>query len=265
MFNRVNAKELGEYVANEIITKHLTLEAPSDMDGSASVISDPYGPDIIRFPKFRSPKIMDCRFPGCVHYFTSQLPDATPANTGKYMVTGPTDDLGKRVCGLKIAKLGYVAELTCIQNITEETTPYERHLATYVGCLVGWHDCYLNSPSFAYDSNAVKDWVEFFSEDWVSALRFDRFPFVADIVRNSLFSDKGMINILDKVMENAESTDDVDMISIARKNIVGDRGAFIDSKTRAVVSAYVIDFVRKNKGYLSNYYIPEPKSNKLRK
>ncbi|CAE7520304.1 unnamed protein product, partial [Symbiodinium microadriaticum] len=164
-----------------------------------------------------------------------------------------------------IAKLGYLAELVCIQQLTNDTTAYERNIATTIGCLVGWHQCYLNSPAFAFESNTVKDWVEYFSEDWVAALRFDRFPFMADIIRSSLFSDKGMINILDKVMENAESTDDIEAIMLARKNILGDRGDHIDAKTRGVVSSYVIDFIRKNKTYLPQYFIPEPKANKFKK
>ena len=130
---------------------------------------------------------------------------------------------------------------------------------------MGWNECYLNSPRFAFDSNTVKDWVEYFSEDWVAALRFDRYPYMADVIRTSLFSDKGMITILDKVMENAESTDDLEAIVLARKNILGDRGSFVDSKTRGVVAAYVIDFIRKNKTYLPQYYIPEPKVNKFKK
>lgn len=101
----------------------------------------------------------------------------------------------------------------------------------------------------------------------MAALRFDRFPFLADVIRTSLFSDKGMITILDKVMENADSTDDIEVIGLARKNILGDRGAYVDVKTRGVVAAYVIDFIRKNKAYLPNYFIPEPKnvSNKTKK
>jgi hypothetical protein len=161
---------------------------------------------------------------------------------------------------LQIAKLGFLSELSCVQLIAPDSTAYQRGIAIYIGCLVGWHDCYLNSPSFAYESNTVKDWMEYFSEEWVAALRFDRFPFLADVIRTSLFSDKGMITILDKVMENAESTDDVEVIGLARKNILGDRGAYIDAKTRNVASAYVIDFIRKNKSYLPNYFIPEPKS-----
>jgi hypothetical protein len=100
--DRINAKELGQYVAEEVISRHLTLHTSDMSENSRSVISDPYGPDIVKFPKFRAPKITDFRFPGGVHYFTSKLPDSSPLNTGNYMVTGPTDDSARRICALKV-------------------------------------------------------------------------------------------------------------------------------------------------------------------
>ena len=99
---RVNVRELGEYVANEIIAKHLTLESYGDLDTSPYGVLDPCVPDIVKFPKFRSPRILDYHFPGGLHYFSSILPDAAPATTSSYMTTGPTDDLSRRVCGLKV-------------------------------------------------------------------------------------------------------------------------------------------------------------------
>lgn len=102
---RINAKELGQYVADEIISKHLTLHTSEYLDSAPSVISDPYGPDIVKFPEFRSPKIIDCRFPGGVHYFVSKLPDSSLASSGNYMVTGPTDDSTRRVCALKVGNV----------------------------------------------------------------------------------------------------------------------------------------------------------------
>jgi hypothetical protein len=75
-----------------------------------------------------------------------------------------------------------------------------------------------------------------------------------------LYSDKGVISILDKVTEAAESTDDLEVIAQARRNILGERGSKIENHTRNVVLTHLIDFIRKHKSYLPVYYIPEAKA-----
>jgi hypothetical protein len=156
-----------------------------------------------------------------------------------------------------VSALGHATEFICIQNIFPDSSSYERHLSQYVGCLVGWHESYLNSAVFAYEANNVIDWIDFFSEDWVCALRFDHFPALAKLLRNSLYSDKGVISILDKVTEAAEATDDYEVIAQARRNILGERGSKLETHTRNVILTNLIDFIRKHKSYLPVYYLPE--------
>lgn len=153
-----------------------------------------------------------------------------------------------------------MSELACLQVIFPDTSEYEKNISKYVGCLVGWHESYLNSALFAYETNSVIDWIDFFSDDWVSILQFDRFPFLAQLIKNSLYSDKGVISILDKVIEATESTEDIEVISQARRNVLGERGNRIDNNTRTVILTYVIDFIRKHKSYLPSFYVPETKS-----
>eukprot|EP00602_Paraphysomonas_sp_CaronLab_P013359 CAMPEP_0185043622 /NCGR_PEP_ID=MMETSP1103-20130426/43004_1 /TAXON_ID=36769 /ORGANISM="Paraphysomonas bandaiensis, Strain Caron Lab Isolate" /LENGTH=1284 /DNA_ID=CAMNT_0027583819 /DNA_START=406 /DNA_END=4260 /DNA_ORIENTATION=+ len=261
--SRINSRELGEYVASEIITKHFTSESISD-DAEFRHNDTLKPPSLTRpkFHKFHRPKIIDCRFPGNVQYFYSSVPDNVPNTKNGYLITGPAVDLSSRVCGVKIAPLGYVSEITCCQLLHPATSAYHRNLAKYIGCLVGWHESYLNSAAFAFESNSVPDWIDFFSGDWVTCLRFDRFPALAEMIRVSLYSDRGMITIMDKVMENAESTALVDVIASARRNILGDRAANVDANTKNVVVAQLLDFIRKNKAYLPKYFLPNPKSSK---
>jgi hypothetical protein len=159
----------------------------------------------------------------------------------------------------QIATLGYVTEITMLQLLLPDSPEFERNCATYMGCLTGWHESYLNSASYAYESNSIIDWLDFFSEDWTTALRYDHFPALASIIRNALNSDKGVISLLDKVMENAESTDELEVITQARRNILGDRGARTDKSTGSVVTSHVVDFVRKHKAYLPHFFVPDHK------
>lgn len=122
--------------------------------------------------------------------------------------------------------------------------------------LVGWHESFLNSAVFAYESGIVSDWVNFFNDDWAMALKFDRFPLLVHSLCKLLHSDKGMLSVLEKIFENAESTDDNDVICLARRNILGDRGCHIPDATRSAIETHVLDFLRKYKDAMVNYFVP---------
>lgn len=122
--------------------------------------------------------------------------------------------------------------------------------------LVGWHESFLNSAFYSFESDAVNDWISYFNDEWSSGLKFDRFPLLAQSLCKVLQSDKGMLSILEKIFENAESTDDNDVICLARRNILGDRGCHIPDATKGVIESHVLDFLRKYKDILTNYSIP---------
>jgi hypothetical protein len=82
------------------------------------------------------------------------------------------------------------------------------------------------------------------------------------VIRQSLHSDKGMIAILDKVMETAEAADDNLVVTNARRTILGDRGCYIDDSTKNIVVSHTIDFLRKNKSLFPNFLIPMPSKGK---
>lgn len=132
-------------------------------------------------------------------------------------------------------------------------------IARNIGSLVGWHESFLNSATYSFEMGNVIDWIEFFSADWATALKFDRMPAMCDIIRTSVYSDKGMISILDKVMENAESTEDDDVIAVARRKIIGDRGSNIPDATKVIIVNYILDFMRRNKSMITKYYLPPHK------
>ena len=114
----------------------------------------------------------------------------------------------------------------------------------------------MNSAVFAYESGIVGDWVSFLNDDWATALKFDRFPLLVQSLCKLLQSDKGMLSILEKTFENAESTDDNDVICLARRNILGDRGCHIPDATRGSIESHVLDFLRKYKDAMAKYFVP---------
>jgi len=168
----------------------------------------------------------------------------------------------QRTCGVTIDSLGVFCEIVCAQRLHSESTPADKAVPVNVAPLVGWHESYLNSATYAFECALIADWIDFLSGDWADVLRFDKYPALCDVIRKSLFSDKGMIAVLDKVMENAESTDDNSVVSQARRMIIGDRGMYIDENTKNMVITYTIDFLRKNKSLFPKLFIPMPKDSK---
>jgi hypothetical protein len=151
-----------------------------------------------------------------------------------------------------------MTELSFLSHIDTSTqNKISPNIARDIGALVGWHESFLNSSSYSFDMGNVIDWIDFFSSSWAAALKFDKMPIFCEIIRTSVFSDKGMISILEKILENAESTDDEDVIAVARRKILGERGANIPDATKSLIVNYIIDFMRKNRSMMSKYFLPQ--------
>lgn len=101
---RINCRELGEYVANDIITRHLTQhDLDDDFHGyrNSQFENERISTfDRVKFHEFMAPKILDYHLPGGVYYFHSAIPSAS-SHDG-FLVTGPSDESIQRICGLKV-------------------------------------------------------------------------------------------------------------------------------------------------------------------
>ena len=265
---RCNARELGAFVANEIISTHLTLS-----DKSRGNFSTGFGfhdsmakaPSVeqIKFNNFRMPVIFSGMFPGDIDFFISSLPERKNcAKIDRYLISGPREDRTQRTCGVTLDALGVCCEIVCAQRLFDNSPKIDKDIAVDVGPLVGWHESYLNSAMYAFECAHVIDWIEFLSGSWAETLRCDKFPALCEVIRQSLHSDKGMIAILDKVMETAEAADDNLVVTNARRTILGDRGCYIDDSTKNIVVSHTIDFLRKNKSLFPNFLIPMPSKGK---
>lgn len=262
---RCNARELGAFVARDILSRHLTVAGGSSNDfttgfGFHDSMAKAPSVECISFEAFRMPVILAGVFPGNVDFFISSLPERKVCSKiDRYLISGPKEDLSQRASGVTLDALGVCCEIVSAQRMFPSSSATDRTVAEDIGPLVGWHESYLNSAMYAFECAHVVDWVEFLSGPWAETLRCDRFPALCAIIRKSLHSDKGMIAVLDSVMENAEITDDNLAVMNARRSILGDRGSYLEESTKNVVVSHTIDFLRKNKSLFPNILIPMPK------
>ena len=262
---RCNSRELGAYVAKDIIARHLTVTNGNNRNSTTNYgfhdsMAKAPSVECISFNSFHMPKISSGIFPGNVDFFISSLPERKICSKiDRYLISGPKQDRSQRVSGVTLDALGVCCEIVSAQLLFENSTEEDKSVARNIGPLVGWHESYLNSAMYAFECAQVVDWIEFLSGPWAESLRCDRFPILCAIIRKSLFSDKGMIGILDRVMETAEAADDNLVVTNARRTILGDRGSSVEDGTKNVVVSHTIDFLRKNKAMFTNYLIPMPK------
>ncbi len=134
--------------------------------------------------------------------------------------------------------------------------------ARELGCMVGWHESFLNCAQVAYDAGVILDWIDYLNQDWSQVLKLDRFPSLSKAIYNSLLVDKDALTILDKMSQNADQTNDDEVILLARRNLLGDRGLNVPDATKSVVENHILNFLRANKATLNSYFIPAVKSKK---
>lgn len=122
--------------------------------------------------------------------------------------------------------------------------------------LPGLHESYLNSAVHSHMKGFVADWIEHFRQEWATFLFQDRFPLLVQALRKNLSSDKGMIMMLSRVFERAESCVDDQEVSDMRREVVGAHGELAPELTIRTVETEAIEFIKNNRTLLPKYYIP---------
>jgi hypothetical protein len=144
---------------------------------------------------------------------------------------------------------GMLVELVHLGTVSVES----RNLSS----LVGLHESYLNSAIYSFENGLVSHWIDFFRQDWACALYHDRFADLIQDLREAVRTDKGMLVILDKVFEIADSTEDDQVVAAVRRKIIGDRGELLEDLTQKTIEAHTLDFVKKNKTVLTKFFVPQ--------
>jgi hypothetical protein len=123
--------------------------------------------------------------------------------------------------------------------------------------IAGHHEAYLNSAMYSYENGLVDHWTDFFRQNWATAIFHDRFADLVRDLRDAVQTDKGMLMILDKVFEIADSTEDDQVVADVRRKIVGDRGDQLEELTQKTIEAQTLEFVKRNKSVLTKFYVPQ--------
>jgi hypothetical protein len=205
-------------------------------------------------PIFVLPRTKSMRLPGGYELVTSIIPRRAKeieaeTQTISLLTGGVEDD---RCCVVKVNSLGTITEFTYIgQELIEE-----RNIAR----VVGWQEAYLNGAVRAYEQGQVDDWVEYFRENWVSAILHDRFSDFTQGLRRTLQTDKGTFMVVEGVMEGAFSTSEDSILAEARRKIIGDDGIFLPDLTKKSIQDFSMDYLRKNRGILNKFYVPSIES-----
>jgi len=257
---RFNSRELGSLIALSVLKRHinpasrisdelLSVNTQSAASKAVSIIQGIIDPDTGKCPECKLPKTVTTKLPGGgLYYMRSILPVEVDEKVA--FVTGDTTT--DRVCAVQVDPLGIVIEIACVS-----ASPLP---ARNIGCMVGWHESYLNSAIYSYEAGSVLDWIDFLNGEWSTVICHEKFSDFAEAVRALLRSDKAMISILDNVMDVSETSDEDAVVTGERRRIVGDRGSNLPESTRKLVESYTLDFLRKDQSLQSHFLVPVPSS-----
>ena len=133
----------------------------------------------------------------------------------------------------------------------------EKVEAKNISLLVGLQEAYLNSAMSTYDRGLVPCWIDFFREDWASGLYHDRFGELGDSLRVLLKTDEGVFDVVDMLLRGFDEGKDDETLNTMRKTTIGAGGANLMPSTKKLIEANVLEFLRKNKGLLTRFLLPE--------
>lgn len=125
--------------------------------------------------------------------------------------------------------------------------------------LLGLHEALLNGAIYTYESKEVDDvhwdWISFFRGSWAAALYHDKFPSLLQAMRLTLKTDKGMLLMLQRVLEMAAQQPENLELSKHRRDFTGPRGEGLPESTVTAVAADVQDHLKLHKTVLRQYNV----------
>lgn len=233
-----NIRETAEYVCNCVLERYLD---PTRFDRDRTVNVDKTTA-LPALPKFKAPKAINGKLPGNLFYYRCALPNSPKENICLPTITN------EGVCVVKTDQYGIIVEIIYLGS---EEVEYEN-----LSRLVGLHEASLNSASFGYDEGEIVDWIEYFRENWTTALFHDKYSEFAAAVKESLDADKGTFSAIDEVLHAAaRNTDDAAVVAV-RRNFTGERYEHLHELTKKQIESQTVDYLKQNKNYLNKYFTP---------
>jgi hypothetical protein len=261
--SNLNSREVAVLVAKNVLNTYLDPSSPTFKDLEFiknNVPETNLSKESIRkknvrvkpenLPIFTAPKNISAIFPGGLYFFRSVVTSINIETNA--LITGHSG--ADKLTILKFDLLGKLEEILYIGRVQIE----ERNISR----LVGYHESYMNSATYAYEKGLIKDWIDYFREDWASLLYHDKFLEFINYQRESLTTDKCSVATLEQVFQMAEIDTDDQNVSITRKELIGERSELLPSATRKFLESQTLDFLRHHKPLLTKFYIPSVKSSK---
>jgi hypothetical protein len=233
MHERYCAKDTGSYLADCVLQKVDPLS-----------IGDVEPDDL---PVFGSPRSVSARLPGGYCYGRVSLPKV-PDNCTSMITGGIGGGTINRYTVLKLDGKGIASELVYLGLEKVEVQNLSK--------LIGLQEAYLNSATSTYEKGLVECWIDFFREDWASALYHDRFSNLQTSLRTLLKTDEGAYEIIDMLVRGAEEGKEDDTLVAMRRSAVGPGGSVLMPSTKKLIETNALEFVRKNKALLPRYLLP---------
>ncbi|KAJ1459041.1 hypothetical protein M885DRAFT_460321 [Pelagophyceae sp. CCMP2097] len=257
--HKCNSNELGGYCARCILEDAVFRDG-----GDIVVMPEP-------LPVFSKPRTVSAALPGGLCYARCALPvlhdDCKALPTGMLGAAeddeAPEDGGGASLKSLRdlaaqrskysVAKIdshGILAEVVYLGKEAVEPRNLSR--------LVGSHEAYLNSAWQSYQRGVVDDWIAFFRGDWCSALTLDRGAQLQETLLALLQGNDGARAIVEQLLADATTKDDSTLRDV-RAHALGVGGESLPQETKDLLLNAVVGYLRKNRGLLPRYHLPDAK------
>lgn len=248
--HRFNPRELGLFVSAQLLAHHLDPRSPHYATSASGYRERDASPAL---PTFRLPRSFSMVLPNKVHYFISQLPtlpdDVLSFPASFVDEVGPSHRKVSRYCTLKLGNYGVVCGVVYIGEDEVEM----RNLSV----IAGYHESVLNCAIYTYEKGLIDDWILFFRQPWAGIIYHDKFPLLVERLRTVLTRDGGMMKVMDQVMGFGEANGveiQEDIIKF-RRELVGPYCEKLSQVTSSAIANETVDFLKKNRSVLSQYYI----------
>ena len=232
---RYCSRETGAYMAECVLMKVDPL-SPGEVE-----------PEEV--PKFTAPRGVSGWLPGGFFYARVNQPAIEPDGCTTMITGGVGEGTVGKYCALKCNPRGVICEFIYLGKEEIEVGNYSK--------IVGLQEAYLNSAVANYEGGNVEDWIDFFREDWSTAVMHDRFNLLHASLRQMLITDEGAFDVSDMLVRGMEEGKDDETLNTTRRNMVGAGGSMLMPSTKKLIEASGIEFLRKNKGVLNRFLLPE--------
>ena len=133
-----------------------------------------------------------------------------------------------------------------------------------IGKLVGLHESQLNSALHMFERALITNWLEFFSEPWVTALLHHKFEQCLSNLEENIKADKYVMSVLETFADKATLGVDDATLSSTRRQVLGDRATFAPDSVKNAIETGTLEFLKKHNSDLPGFYIPSG-GNRLKK